>query len=87
MSGKIEYELSAHAVTVMQEREILERWVEQVLSNPERTEADTTDPLLRHALGRIAERNDRVLRVVYNESTHPWRVVTAYFDRAMRGKL
>ena len=27
------------------------------------------------------------LRVVYNETVHPWRVVTAYFDRAMRGKL
>lgn len=87
MSGMIEYELSAHAVTVMREREILERWVEQVLAYPERIEADATDPLLRHALGRIPDRDDRVLRVVYNEAVHPWRVVTAYFDRAMRGKL
>lgn len=87
MSGMIGYELSAHAITVMAEREIPERWVEQVLSNPERAEADATDPLLRHAPGRIAERDDRVLRVVDNETTHPWRVVTAYFDRAMRGKL
>ena len=87
MSGMIGYELSAHAVTVMAEREILETWVERVLSSPERTEPDATDPLLRHALGRIPERDDRVLRVVYNETIHPWRVVTAYFDRAMRGKL
>ena len=87
MPGKIDYELSAHAVTVMAEREILETWVERVLSSPERTEPDAADPLLRHALGRIPERDDRVLRVVYNETTRPWRVVTAYFDRAMRGKL
>ncbi len=87
MSGKVSYELSAHAVTVMAEREILEGWVERVLFRPERTEPDVTDPLLRHALGRIPERDDRGLRVVYNETVHPWRVVTAYFDRAMRGKL
>lgn len=87
MAGKMRYELSAHAVTVMAEREILEIWVERVLVSPERTEPDATDPLLRHALGRIPERDDRVLRVVYNETVHPWRVVTAYFDRAMRGKL
>jgi hypothetical protein len=71
----------------MAEREILEEWVERVLTNPERTEPNTTDPLLRHALGRIPERDDRVLRVVYNETVRPWRVVTAYFDRTMRGKL
>lgn len=87
MPGKIDYELSAHAVTVMAEREIPEAWVKRVLSGPERTEPDAADPLLRHALGRIPERDDRVLRVVYNEAVHPWRVVTVYFDRAMRGKL
>ena len=87
MLGKIDYILSAHAITVLAEREILEMWVARVLTNPERTELDAADPLLRHALGRIPERGDRVLRVVYNETIHPWRVVTAYFDRAMRGKL
>lgn len=87
MSGKIRYELSAHAVTVMVEREIPEAWVARVLSDPERTEPDASDPELRHALGRIPERDDRVLRVVYNETTRPWRVVTAYFDRGMRGRL
>ena len=85
MSGKIDYELSAHAATA--EREILETWVVRVLSSPERVEPDAADPLLRHTLGRISERDDRVLRVVYNEVVHPWRVVTAYFDRGMRGKL
>ena len=49
--------------------------------------SDTIGLLLRHALARIPERDDRVLRVVYNENVHPWRIVTAYFDRAMRGKL
>jgi len=39
-----------------------------------------------HALGRIAERDGRVLRVVYNALVQPPRIVTAYFDRRERGK-
>jgi hypothetical protein len=56
MTGTIDYELSAHAATVMAEREILESWVVRVPSDPERTEQDATDPMLRHALRRISER-------------------------------
>lgn len=87
MSGKIRYELTGHAVTVMAEREIPVEWVERVLAQPERTEPDGTDPELQHALGRIPEWGDRVLRVVYNKTREPWRVVTVYFDRGMRGRL
>ena len=87
MQEKIRYELSAHSVAVMAERQIQLEWMERVLSKPERTEPDKVDPDLQHALGRIAERDDRVLRVVYNDKTDPWRIVTVYFDRAMRGKL
>jgi hypothetical protein len=28
-----------------------------------------------------------VLRVIYNESTTPWSVISAYFDRKRRGTL
>ena len=44
------------------------------------------DSTLTHALGRIAERDGRVLRVVYNASVIPPRIVTVYFDRRQRGK-
>lgn len=47
---------------------------------------DFTRPALRHALARIPERGNRVLRVVYNVDVNPPRVVTAYFDRRQRGK-
>ena len=87
MPEKIRYELSAHAVAVMVERQVSLAWMERVLRRPERTEPDRIDPDLLHALGRIAECDDRVLRVVYNDKTNPWRIVTVYFDRAMRGKL
>ena len=87
MSRKIEYELSAHAERVLVEREIPLAWVERVLCGPQRVEPDAVDPMLCHALGRIRERDDRVLRVIYNQAVQPWRIVTAYFDRAMRGQL
>jgi hypothetical protein len=80
------YGLSEHAAGVLAERGIETTWVVRVLTKPERTEADRADPALTHALGRITERDDRVLRVVYNASVHPPRIVTVYFDRRRRGK-
>jgi hypothetical protein len=80
------YELSDHAADVIAERAIETTWVVRVLTKPERTDADRLDPALRHAFGRIAERDDRVLRVVYNASVDPPRIVTVYFDRRQRGK-
>ena len=81
------YVLSAHAKTAIAERSINIEWVERVLSEPAKTEPDKGDPGLTHALGRVPQHDDRVLRVVYNASSRPIRIVTAYFDRAMRNKL
>lgn len=86
MKAALRYELTAHAATVMAERNISTAWVERVLRSSERTEPDDNDPELHHALGRISERDDRVLRVVYNTSVDPWRIVTVYFDRGQRAK-
>lgn len=77
---------SAHAETVITERSIKLEWLERVLSKPEKVAADRNDPDLKHALGRIPEHGIGVLRVVYNVSARPVRVVTVYFDRAMKGK-
>jgi hypothetical protein len=55
-------------------------------AKPDRTEADRSDTALTHALGRIAERDGRILRVVYNGLVNPPRIVTVYFDRRQRGK-
>jgi len=80
------FELSAHAVKVFAEGRIKIAWVEHVLDKPERIEASTFDPKLRSAFGRIAGYGNRVLRVVYNETTDPPLVVTAYFDRGQKDK-
>ena len=59
--------------------------VGRVLARPRLRLPDAEDPDLVHALAPITGREERVLRVVYNGKTDPWRVVTAYFDRAWRG--
>ena len=81
------YLLTNHASVVLRERDISVEWVRRVLTHPHLRLPDAEDPDLLHALAPIAEREDRVLRVVYNGATEPWRVVTAYFDRAWRGLL
>jgi hypothetical protein len=84
--SKPRYELSVHAATAIAERAIEVSWVERVLAMPERIELDEADRSLTHATARIPEREGRVLRVVYNASVDPIRVVTVFFDRRERGK-
>jgi len=43
------------------------------------------DSQLVHHLARIPEQENRVLRVVLNPLASPVRVVTAFFDRKMKG--
>ena len=61
--------------------------VQRVVDHPALILADHADPELEHALAPIPEREGRVLRVVYNRGVDPIRVMTAFFDRTMRGKL
>jgi hypothetical protein len=82
----LKFDLSAHAKIVIAERSIEMEWLERVLAKPEKIEADRDDPELKHALGRIPEHGNRVLRVVYNGVIRPIRVVTVYFDRTLRNK-
>ncbi len=85
--GDPSYRLTAHAASVIAERQIPQEWVARVLGQPMRREPDRYDPTLRHALAAIPENDGRVLRVVYNDNVRPWQVVTAYFDRKERGRL
>jgi hypothetical protein len=79
--------LTEHAVVVLRERQIPHAWIRRVLEHPRLRFPDPEDPDLFHALAAIPEREDRVLKVVYNGKEEPWRVVTAYFDRAWRGLI
>jgi hypothetical protein len=81
------YDLSKHARDVISARQSELAWVEQVLDSPEVVEADRDDPELMHHVGRIKRHGDRALRVVFNKSVNPVRIVTVYFDRKMKGRL
>jgi hypothetical protein len=81
------YDLTQHAKEMISERNIQSSWLEQVLESPELVEPDPDDPELTHHVGRINENGNRALRVVFNQSISPIRIVTAYFDRKMKGRL
>ncbi|MYB25567.1 MAG: hypothetical protein F4X37_10780 [Acidimicrobiia bacterium] len=48
---------------------------------------DPCDAEVERFYRTIPERGGRVLRVLVNVTADPWRVVTAFFDRSMRGEL
>ncbi len=81
------FELSDHAATVIARREIATAWIERAVMRPDKVEPHPVDRALRHALVTIPERDGRILRVVYNPSSNPPKIVTAYFDRKLRGTL
>ena len=78
---------TVHARRAIAERIIPTEWIERVVSEPELRTDDPGDPELERFYARIPERDDRVLRVVVNTQTEPWRVVSVFFDRGMRGRL
>lgn len=79
--------LTGHAATTVRERGIDTAWIAAALVTPDLIEPDSLDPGLIHALKRIDAREGRVLRVVYNPGASPVRIVTAFFDRSMKGRL
>ena len=74
------YVLTDHARKRCIKRKIRDEWILAALEHPARTENDTEDPALVHALRAIPEKGFRVLRVIYNETVDPVTVVTVYFD-------
>jgi hypothetical protein len=81
------YELTEHARIAITERRIRMDWIQRVVENPELLEPDEDDAQLEHRLGKIFENDNRVLRVIIDPDARPIRIITAYFDRAMRKKL
>ena len=79
-------EFTQHALQRMAKRQLKREWVEAVVANPARIEADESDATLEHRLATVPELASRVLRVIVTKA-EPRRVVTAHLDRNMKGKL
>ena len=71
----------------MTERMIPIEWVEQAVANPVLRLPDPNDPEIERFFCEIRERDARVLRVAINTRVTPWRVVSVFFDRTMKGRL
>ncbi len=76
----MEFKLSDHAEKRIRQRKIKLEWIAAALDNPDNIENDADDPILLHALKLIPEKGFKRLRVVYNETKHPWIIITAYFE-------
>jgi len=83
----MQYQLSKHAAKVLEERQISIAWLEQTLSVSELILPDPYDTGAERRFRKIPECEGRVLRVAVNVTVTPNRVVSVFFDRAMKGKL
>lgn len=82
--------LTEHAKMQIIERNLELKWIAEAILNPIYSESDKDDPELTCTYGKITDstkQKDRVLKVVYNKNTIPWKVITCYFDRTARRKL
>ena len=76
-----------HALEVMAERQIPTEWVDRTVTEPAIRTEDPNDTEVERFYCAIPESDDRVLRVAVNTSASPWRVVSVFLDRRMRGQL
>lgn len=81
------FTFSKHALKVLELREIRPEWVARALFAPERRVRDPRHADVERFYSRVPENDGRVLRVAVNTATDPWRVVTVFYDRSMRGEL
>ncbi len=77
-----EYLFTTHAKDMLKEREILEEWVLQTISSPDKKKPGNDGNI--HYFRLLPERENRILHVVVNETIKPNRIVTLFLDRRER---
>lgn len=75
-----------HAMQRLAKRGLKPEWIEKIVAAPQLVEPDLEDADLEHRLGTVSALDNRILRVIVSKS-RPIRVITAYFDHSMKGKL
>ena len=71
----------------MQQRGLAESLVRETVDKPDLVKPDSHDDTLENSYKRVDEADGRVLKVVTRTSRGEQLVITAYFDRSMRGEL
>lgn len=83
----MQLDFSDHAMRVIMERGIRLEWVRETVQMPDLRTSDRHDSEIERFFKSFPEFDGRVLRVAVNTKKEPWMVVTAFFDRAMKGAL
>ncbi|MHA6684956.1 DUF4258 domain-containing protein [Mesorhizobium sp. A556] len=77
---------TAHASTVMQERELEKAWVEETARAPSWVEADPIQDGVERRFRAVSARQGRILRVAVVETPEEMRIISAFLDRRARSK-
>ncbi|MCZ8181131.1 MAG: DUF4258 domain-containing protein [Rhizobium sp.] len=75
---------TAHAKTVILERQLELDWIERIVHNPDWSESDPSGPPMERRFGRVPERQDRIVRVICLETETEIRIISAFLDRNAR---
>lgn len=78
----MEINLTEHAKRRMNERGIEIDWILEVLQSPALVEPDPGDDGRFRAWGPVAQRDGRMLRVVYVPTQLGFRIISAFLDRS-----
>lgn len=76
----MELTLTEHARKRCARRGIKDEWIAAALQSPHETFPDLIDPEVTHVRFKLPERGFRTLRVVFNDTVDPVRIITAFFE-------
>jgi len=77
---------TAHAETVVRERELEKAWVEETIRAPSWTEADPVHEGVERRFRAVSQRQGRILRVAVVETAEEIRILSAFLDRRARSR-
>lgn len=84
----LEFVLTYHAEhDRVQVYDIAKEWIAYTLENPDYRDNDPDDPWLHRHWAWIGDANGKVLRVVFDSRTSPYRVITVHWDRNMKKRF
>ena len=83
----VELYFTRHAREQMALRNIINRWVEEIVADPALREPDPKDLEIERFYGRVTELDNHYIRVAVNTVVSPWRVVTVFVDSRVGDRI
>ena len=76
----MDFKLSEHAKKRCLKRKIKIEWITLALNHFVKSYNDSENDSLVHVLYPVAEKRNKVIHVIYNETVEPVNIVTAFFE-------